>query len=199
MWDAFFRISTTVFLQGQSRPRRFDHSSIRRRNPGRWRRFLGTRCLRFADLRRVKRVPASPTSQRATFLSSNFIITRQPVSGKTPAFRYAGQLQGADPAVVIRPETTPRTLQTVSGVPLDGGQAHRGHDQVRTTFVLTKLTRDGVAHPRVFKEPPCFTYILAYPVIWYRSAQAAGVGIRPADTENAAGAVSVPLVQEGFD
>lgn len=84
------------------------------------------------------------------------------------------QLRGADPSVVIRPETTDRTPQTVSGVPLEGGQAHRGHDQIRTIFVLTTLTQEGIIHPRVIKEPPYFTYILAYPAFKRCSARVLG-------------------------
>jgi hypothetical protein len=154
MWDALSRNSITDFLQGQSRPRRLTQYAARRRNHNRWRRHLGIRCLQFSDLRRVKRVPASQICQRSTFFSCMHIIARSASLRKNPSLLRAGrQLRGADPPVVIRPETTHRTLQTVSGVPLEGGQAHRGPGRLRTTFVLTTLTREGIAHPRVVKEP----------------------------------------------
>lgn len=133
------------------------------------------------------RIPNLSKSKFLIFRSyySTFPLPRQ----KPSLFLSIRQLRGADPSVVIRPETTHRTLQAVSGVPLEGGQAHRGNDRIRTTFVLTKLTRDGVAHPRAVKELLCFTCILAYPVLCCRSVQCGGRKIGQAGAELAAGAV----------
>jgi len=57
-------------------------ANARRRNHNRWRRYLGIWCLQFSDLRRVKRVPASQTCQRAIFLSCTHIIARLMSLGK---------------------------------------------------------------------------------------------------------------------
>jgi hypothetical protein len=113
----------------------------------------------FADFRvaPTEKLPTSQTCQRSLFPFLQIYYT---------TFRIFRRFASGMP---IRPlpfalESICRFRKAASGVPLEGGQAHRVLDRKRLSFVLTTLARAGVDHPRIAKEPDIsFIFIVTQP------------------------------------